>query len=82
MPGMGRINFDEYASRYKPMARRMWLAAEGARKGSRRNIRRRPRSAEESKILTCLARARLNRARLTGELIMLGPRRYRLRVFE
>lgn len=82
MTVMRRINFDEYINEYRPIARRIWLIAEGARKGSRRNVRRRPRTKEESEILTRLAKARLERARVTGELIMLGPGRYRLRVFE
>lgn len=79
---MRRLEFDEYINKHKTMARRIWLDAEGARDGSHRNVRRRPKSKEEIEILTRLAKARLDRARSTGELIMVGPGRYRLRVFE
>lgn len=81
-PQMRRIDLEEYVATYKALARRAWLEAESARLERPRSVRRRPRSEEEAKILTLLARARLRRALATGELTMIGPRRYRLRVFD
>ncbi|MGE5573536.1 MAG: hypothetical protein ACM3ZU_11045 [Bacteroidota bacterium] len=63
-------------------ARRAWLEAESARLGRPRSVRPRPRSEEEARILTLLARERLRRALATRELTMIGPRKYRLRVFD
>ncbi len=81
MSGPRRIDFDEYVVVHKAASRRIWLEAEAARRGAHRNVRRRPRSPEECEILTRLARARLARALSSGELVVVGPRRYRLRVF-
>lgn len=77
----GKINLDDYVAAYTKKSREIWLMREGARGGSPRSVRRRPRSPEESAILTLLAKARLERALSSGELVRLGPRRYRLRVF-
>lgn len=79
---MRRVKFGEYINEHRAMARCIWLDDEGARSGSHRNVRRRPRTKEESEILTHLAKARLDRVRSTGELVILGPGRYRLCVFE
>jgi len=81
-PQMRRIDLEEYVTTYKARARLAWLQAQSARLGQPRSVRRRPRSDEEAKILTLLARARLRRALATGELTVIGPRRYRLRVFD
>ncbi len=75
------MNLDEYVARHSAASRQLWLEAEGAARRPHRNVRRRPRSPEESEILTRLGQARLTRAVSTGELVVLGPRRYRLRVF-
>ena len=63
---------------------KLWLeqGAYRATCSSPRPVRRRPRDPVEIEVLTHLAKVRLEQALATGELVILGPRRYRLRVFE
>jgi hypothetical protein len=77
----GRLDLDEYTQQNRRAARQAWLRAEGARVGSQRPARRRPRDPEEVAILTQLAKARLDRAIASGEFAGVEKRRYRLRVF-
>lgn len=75
-----RFDLDEYIQENRQAARRVWLQSEGARVGSKRPVRRRPRDPEEVAILTHLAKARLDRALAGGEFTIVEGRRYRLRV--
>ncbi|MEA4882221.1 MAG: hypothetical protein VB144_00930 [Clostridia bacterium] len=72
--------FDSYIEENRARLVRAWRESEGP-SGLERPVRRRPRHPDEIDVLTRLAVARMEQALATGELVITGPRRYRLRVF-
>lgn len=79
-----RYEFDTFLKENEGRLREIWLNDERYTDAADdpRPVRRRPRLTEEADVLTLLAQARLERALQTGELEILGPRRYRLHVFK
>ncbi|NPV52951.1 MAG: hypothetical protein HPY71_05455 [Firmicutes bacterium] len=78
---MKRIDFDDFVKQNRTEFRRFCLKTRIAHEEPR-SFRRRPRDPEESDILTYLVKARWERALSSGEIIRVGPRRYRIDVFK
>ena len=72
---MRRVDYDEYRKEMGPKAIRARVAALNAQTG--RCPRHRPRSPEKQAVLGRLIRARYRRLVDSGELVKLGPRRWR-----
>ncbi len=72
---MRRVDYDEYRKAKGPERVRIRAAILNERSG--RMPRQRPRSPEEEMVLGRLIRARYQRLLDSGELVKLGPRRWR-----
>lgn len=76
------FEYEAFQRQNKDKLARLWLEQSPYKASdSPRPVRRRPRDPVESEVLTHLAKVRLEQALATQELVILGPRRYRLRVF-
>ena len=72
---MKRVDYDEYRAGKGPERTRIRAKILNERSG--RMPRQRPRSPEKQAVLGRLIRARYQRLVDTGELVKLGPRRWR-----